>query len=599
MSCQDDFSPNVYLLGKGWGLESIGLQVFQFHHVISAYCIEDIIPALKEMESRCDEGFTAIGFVAYEAAAAFGLPCFVPDNSDIPLVWFGMLSNSAIEMINTNPSPPNCLSRTPSPTIEIPFEHYKENINKIKNQIAKGYTYQVNYTCKASFQWNKPSFELFLSLFQTQPVPYAMYLNAETFSVLSLSPELFVERRGRSIKSKPMKGTIKRGRYLQEDEMLARQLLNSEKDRAENIMIVDMVRNDLGRICEFGSVSTNNLLKIEKYHTIFQMTSEINGTLKKNINLIDILGAVFPAASITGAPKVQTMNIIKKLEYKPRGIYCGCAGIIHPNRDCVFNVAIRTLSGVNGSYQLGIGGGIVWDSKIENEYKEIKLKSKFISEKHENFSLIETFRLNNKGILLFIDEHLKRLEQSAYYWDFQFNEKALMESMDRYIENLDEYDLAIRIELHPDGRLSITHRELTQVPSVVKIKMASKRIDSTNRFFYHKTTNRSLYNDELKELRSLGYFDSIFLNEKGHFTEGCITNLFYKMGSCWFTPPINDGLLPGVWRHYYKENVQAVERSLTMDDLEWIETLKVGNSVIFDVTVDEFHTHDQIYQFKK
>ncbi len=600
MSCQDDFSPKIFLLGEGWGLGSIGLQVSQFNHVISAYCIEDVIPALKVVESRCDQGFTAIGFLAYEAAAAFGLPCFVPDNSDIiPLVWFGMLSKSSMEIINANPSPPNCLSSTPFPTIEMAYEQYDKNLNKIKHQIAQGYTYQVNYTCKATFQWNKPSYELFLSLFHTQPVPYAMYLSTDTFSVLSLSPELFVERRGQLIKSKPMKGTIKRGRYLQEDEMLAVQLRNSEKDQAENIMIVDMVRNDIGRICEFGSVYANNILKVEKYRTVFQMTSEIKGTLKKNVNLIDMLGAMFPAASITGAPKVETMKIIKALEDTPRGVYCGCAGIIHPNRDFVFNVAIRTLNGVNESFQLGIGGGIVWDSETENEYKEIKLKSKFISEKDNYFSLIETIRLNKNGSLLFIDEHVKRLEQSAYYWDFQFNESMLRKSINRYIENLDNDDLALRIELQPDGRVSITHRELTSIPSIVKIKLAPTCIDSNNRFFYHKTTNRSLYNNELKKTRGLGYFESIFRNEKGHFTEGCITNLFYKIGSRWFTPPIDDGLLPGVWRQHYMEKVQAVERPLIMDDLEIIASLKVGNSVIFDASVNELHVHDQIYQFNK
>jgi len=474
---------------------------------------------------------------------------------------------------------------------------YISDIKKIKKEIAAGNTYQVNYTLEGNFNFTGNIGALFRTLIFNQSAEYTALINTGEKIIISISPELFFHKKGKKIFSKPMKGTIRRGINLFEDDRQLYELKNSKKDLAENVMIVDLLRNDLGRICKYGEVKVKNLFKVEKYETLFQMTSGIEGKLNDNIDLTEILKNIYPCGSITGAPKIRTMEIIRNLENRNRGIYTGSIGILK-NNEAIFNVAIRTIElDKKGNGKIGIGSGIVWDSDPELEYQEALLKSKFLTFPMKEFSIFETLRFEN-GQLVDLELHLERLQKSAGYFLFNYNEKKLLSKVSQSLKNITTLEKKrIRLELNKEGTIKIRIENFPSQIEEVKIIISEKRIDSNNPFQYFKTTKREVYNKEHSDYHKKGFFDVIFFNEKNHLVEGAITNIFIRKNSNWLTPTVDAGLLAGIERKkWLSEDMNVTENTLTIDDILSADEIVLTNSLRGRIRVDKVYLNSKEFR---
>lgn len=474
------------------------------------------------------------------------------------------------------------------------YDEYISRIANIKKYIYDGDTYQVNYTLKSKFDFTGSPESLFLNLVNNQSTRYSAFINMKDKLILSVSPELFFETKGDKITTRPMKGTVRRGINLLEDSRMKKTLQNSDKDRAENVMIVDLLRNDFGRICEFGSVSAKSLFDIEMYESVFQMTSTIEGRLKSP-SLKEILENVFPCGSITGAPKIRTMEIIKELEKEERGIYTGSIGFIDGD-EILLNVAIRTLvlDRANSSGEMGLGGGIVWDSCAGKEYSEAELKGKFLSRQDKQFRLIESILLE-KGNYFLLGEHLERIEKGARYFLFNFNRDRFLEGLEKIKpEQPKDKDFKVRVLLNKQGKMEFSYTPVESLNAPVRVKISENRVSSRNKFQYFKTTERELYDQELENGKKEGFFDTLFLNEKEEFTEGAITNLFIYTGGFWKTPSIECGVLNGCYRRWFIENMGGVEALLTLQDIRDAQKVILVNSVRKEIPVAEIEYKGEI-----
>ncbi len=472
--------------------------------------------------------------------------------------------------------------------LSVDKDIFERNINRIRDYIKSGDTYQVNYTVEAEFEFAGSAAELFLKLIFNQSAKYSCIINTGREFILSISPELFFEVSGNSMQVKPMKGTIERGIESESDSDKINELANSRKDRAENIMIVDLLRNDIGKISEINSVKPENVYEIEKYETLFQMVSCVRSQLKKN-SFKTVIENIFPCGSITGAPKIRTMEIIRELEKRNRGIYTGAIGVIGKNF-MNFNVAIRTIIvDSKGNGKAGLGSGIVWDSNPEGEYEETLAKGKFIAEPLPYFELIETM-LVELGEVLFLEKHLERLEKTAEYFLFKFEKEKILNAINRIAdETNNDKKYKLRLLLNKWGKINLSSAVLIPPENKIKIILSSRRTNSRNKFLRFKTTNRELYDSEYKKYSAQGYADVIFFNEKEEVTEGAITNIFAFINERWKTPHRNSGILPGIYREYFIEMNDAAECKLTIDNLLSAEKLILTNSVRGEICVDEIY----------
>ncbi len=583
--------PTLLFSGQGaWGEVAPALLLTEPRRILTALVAEDVPGLLAEVEVEQGRGRFVAGYLSYEAGSAFGLSTHAP-STDVPLAWMAVYSPERAQKL----APRDLRPALTPPSLFLTGEHlnvsrasYETAIGRIRELIAAGDTYQVNYTCHARFSLNVDPSELFLVLLDSHPVPFAAYLDLGDAQILSLSPELFLSRRGETLESRPMKGTIRRGRTKEEDMELAAALRASEKDRAENLMITDMVRNDLGRICRTGSVRWPAVFCVEKYRSLMQMTSTVIGKVRDDVGLSGIFEATFPGASITGAPKHRTMQIIRDLEPEPRGVYTGAICLFLPGGDFTCNLAIRTLVHEGGFFDLGVGGGIVWDSRAESEYEEALLKSRFLSNITLGLTLFETMLLDESRDYRFKAEHLKRLGDSAEYWDYPFDLRTTKRRMAEFARRASQVPVVVRLQLRADGTMTFEERKLSPAPSSpVRLLLAEGITDSRDRFLYHKTNRRTFYDAEREAATSSRFFEVIFSNERGCVTEGAITNLFARFGERWVTPPVFDGLLPGIWREAFIRQVGAQERSLTGAELQTADEIVVGNSVRGGVVVGE------------
>jgi para-aminobenzoate synthetase/4-amino-4-deoxychorismate lyase len=411
---------------------------------------------------------------------------------------------------------------------------------------------------------------------------------------------MFFEVKGRKIISKPMKGTARRGIDHSNDEFIKYELERSEKNRAENVMIVDLIRNDLGRVSEYGSVTVKNIFDVEKYESVYQMVSTVESRLKKNVKLSDVIKNIFPCGSITGAPKIRTMEIIKELEKEDRGIYTGSIGLIRKNK-ITFNVPIRTLviDKKSNQCEIGLGSGIVWDSIADAEFEETKLKGQFLTEPAKPFEIFETMLVESRKILL-LDEHLDRMQKAAEFFLFVFDRTKIIKYLSRVIKKLNNQKYRLKLNLNKWGRLNHFVSPIVRDTKEVNVIISEKSIDSQNKFQYFKTTNRNLYDDEYKKYSEQSYFDVIFFNEKGELAEGAITNIFIHKNETVFTPPLSSGILPGVYRnHFIKNNSIVRERKLYLKNLLEADKIVLSNSVRGEVTVNKLFLNDnEFIEFK-
>jgi para-aminobenzoate synthetase/4-amino-4-deoxychorismate lyase len=545
--------------------------------IVKAVSVDDVIPAIREVqEHTCNRNFHAAGFVSYEASPAFDSALRVKGEGDFPLVWFGIYE--APEEINIQLSPPVRQEGIDGikwqPSISRP--QYSKAVSRIKNYIRDGETYQVNFTIRLKSMFDGDPFEYFQKMVDAQQCRYGAYIDTDELIVCSASPEMFFECRDGKIFSKPMKGTVSRGLTNGEDIENACWLKASVKNRAENLMIVDMVRNDLGRIAKAGTVCTDELFSCEKYPTLWQMTSTVS--CASNAGLVEVFNALFPPASITGAPKARTMEIIAELEDSTRKLYTGAIGFITPHQRMQFNVAIRTviIDKKSGAAEYGVGGGIVWDSDIDKEYEECMVKAKVLTHSLPEFRLLESILWTPEEGYFLLDEHLDRMDASAEYFAYEFSRKKARGKLDAFKETLGDSPLKVRLLVNGAGGMEI-QAEPVKPAGPIRVALAKAPVDSSDVFLYHKTTSRRVY-ESAKESRP-DFDDVMLFNERGEITEGSSSNIVVEIGGKLFTPPVSCGLLAGTFRGSLIKSGRISERVIKVGEIGECSRIFFINSV--------------------
>ena len=568
--------------------DSLNNQWLDFHSPRQVYIArnkDQVIPVLEKICNKVEnQRYHAAGFITYEAAPAFDEALTVRDDSSLPLLWFGLYDEPDIlPGDDLKPSPPEDALLMWEPVLDK--TEYTGGIKAVKERIRRGDTYQVNYTYRLRTPYGGDSFRFFRQIQEAQNALYGAYIETEDVTVCSASPELFFTLEGREIITRPMKGTAPRGRFPAEDREQADWLFHSEKNRAENRMIVDMIRNDLGRIAQTGSVKVSSLFSLEKYPTLWQMTSTVEAETERS--LTDIFKALFPCSSITGAPKCSTMKIIKELETSPRGVYTGSIGYMAPGRKAQFNVAIRTAvfdkKRKQGEY--GTGGGIVWDSTTSEEFDETMTKAKILNRRAPDFALLESLKWDPEEGYFLLEKHLDRLEESAEYFGYPFSRDRVLNLLVRRSDEFEKRVRKIRLLLEKQGEMICEETE-PRGKALWTLTPGRKAIDSANPFFFHKTTSRHIY-DEIREL-SPGFDDVLLWNEKGEITESCIGNVVVRLDGRDYTPPVKCGLLAGTYRRELIESGKILEKVLLLKDLDRMEKIYLINSVR-GVQEVEFH----------
>jgi len=557
--------------------------------ILLARAPRDVPSLLEEIQRAQGRGKFLAGWIAYEAGLAFHptLAYRAPGLSREPLAWIGVfppprvLSSRDLENLMAAASPGGrSLALSPSENRRA----FARAFRTIRDYIAAGDVYQVNHTFRLAGLVRGSVLRLYADLRRSQPVPYGAYIDTGSWKVISLSPELFLQRRRDEIVSKPMKGTAPAGRTWAELLENRSALARDGKNRAENLMITDLVRNDISRVARPGSVGVRRPFHVEKFGRVLQMTSEIRGTLKAGTGFPDIFRALFPCGSITGAPKVRAMEIIAETESAPRGVYTGALGFFAPGGDFTLNIPIRTLVLDRGGHgHFGTGSGIVADSAERDEYEECLLKSRFLSETPRPFALIETLLWRRGGGFAYLDLHMARLSASARFFDFALDENAARAALAAAVRGAKGFPrLRVRVTCDRAGRIVIERKPYRPPRVPVRVAFAKIRVDSTDPFLFHKTTRRDSFERALcgAARKRPGIYDCLLLNERKEVTEGTFNNVFVPHGrGLLATPPVPCGLLPGVLRRHLVETGEAVERPLSRQDIQRAKGLFLGNSV--------------------
>lgn len=545
--------------------------------------VDEVRPVLEAAEAAANAGSWVAGYVAYEAASAFDPALRSGRHAGrdaLPLAWFAVFDGT----VEVSP-----LARAPSTgpdyslgpwCADCDAGSYRTKVGRVRSHIAAGDTYQVNLTARLGATIDGNPFAFYRDLALAQGSAHCAYLDTGRFAVASASPELFFEWRGGELYTRPMKGTGPRGRSVEEDEAQARQLATSEKNRAENVMIVDLLRNDIGRIAQWGSVRVDDLFALERYETLWQLTSTISGRPRPGTRLVDVFGALFPSGSVTGAPKRRTMELIASLEDSPRGVYCGAIGLLAPPGApfrARFSVAIRTavIDRHSGQVVYGSGGGITWDSDPDEEYAELWAKTAILSGPAEECALIETMGYWPETGVRNLARHLDRLAGSAAYFGFPCDLAAVRQAIAR---SRGDGPCRLRVLLGRDGNPTVERAPLPE-PSETPVRLAVdlEPVEVSSVWLYHKTTRRTAY--ELRAARHPEADDVVLVNERGEVTETTIANLAVFHDGRWCTPPISSGCLPGIERARLLSRGRITEQVLTLDDLRRAEALALVSSL--------------------
>lgn len=542
--------------------------------------IKEVKHLLAEVEAYQNQGYYAVGYVSYEAAPAFETKFEVIDG---PLMSEYLLYFTIHESVQTEPIPltykPIALPKTWQELTSA--EEYKAAIEHIHHHIRQGDTYQVNYTVQLQQNITADPFAFYNRLVVEQNAHYNAFIQHDDVSIISVSPELFFKKDGDGLTTRPMKGTTNRGLTTEIDLKQAQWLAQDQKNRSENMMIVDLLRNDMNRISKIGSENVKSLCLVEQYSTIWQMTSTIETQLLPNSSLGDIFQSLFPCGSITGAPKIATMAIIKDVEKQARGVYCGAIGILLPNGPTIFNVAIRTLQMQGNKAIYGVGGGITWDSKWEAEYEETKQKSAVLYRQNPKFDLISTGRIH-RGKLLFLKEHLNRLQESSRYFSYPFNKEEVQNQVEDLCQSLDfDTDYRLKMSLAKNGELTFEHNQLTGLADdFCQARLVEQTHPLDSPYTYFKTSYRPHI--------SLEPHEQIYYNQKKELLETSIGNLVLKIEDQLYTPPVHLGLLNGIYRQSLIANNQVTERVLTLDNLKQAQAIYGCNAVrgLYELKVD-------------
>lgn len=533
--------------------------------------IDQVEALLREVEAYQEAGFYAVGYVSYEAAPAFEKKLAV---HPAPLMGEYLLYFTIHEEVETLPFPEDyeAVDLPANWKEEVEAPAYQEAIKTIHHHIRQGDTYQVNYTVQLSQELKADPLAIYNRLVVEQKAHYSAFIQHDDVSILSISPELFFEQDDRLLTTRPMKGTTRRGLTNQADLKEAAWLEADPKNRAENMMIVDLLRNDMNRISEIGSEQVTRLCQVEQYSTVWQMTSTIESRLRPEVDLVQAFQALFPCGSITGAPKISTMDIIQQTEVTPRGVYCGTIGILLPRGKRIFNVAIRTLQMQGTKAIYGVGGGITWDSKWESEYQETKQKSAVLYRQEPRFELLTTGRIH-QGELTFLEQHLTRLREASRYFAYPFNEPKLLNELQEELAHVDpSLDYRCRIALQKNGTFHLVITELTDLPaSYLQAQLTEQKLDLATPFTYFKTSQR----DHLSQ----SDHEQIFHLPDGSLLETTIGNLVLEIEGQLYTPPAHLPLLDGIYRRHLLETQQVEEKLLTLNDLTDADRIYACNAI--------------------
>jgi len=562
----ESFTP----LRKGWSF------VFDSPLAVhSAWTLNEVLPLLQEADRAARDGLWAVLMVSYEAAPAFDAAMEVHPSKGFPLGWLAVFQEPSSRACDFKPG--SFLNSSWNPLIAQ--GRYSEGISAIRSSIARGDCYQVNYTFPLECQFQGDAWAWYRSLGKAQEAGYSAWIDLGRYRVLSFSPELFFEREGNVLRARPMKGTAPRGRWAFEDEEMRNRLEESGKNRAENVMIVDLLRNDLGRVSVPGTVRVPRLFDVERYPTLFQMTSTIESICSPGTGLADLFSALFPCGSVTGAPKISAMKMIRGLERSPRGVYTGSIGLVRPGGDCTFNVAIRTLVLDTETKRavFGVGGGVTYDSTPDDEYAECLTKARFLSAPPPAFQLIETLRLE-EGVYFLPWRHVARMLESARFFNYIVDEASLQAALEETRLEYRQGIWKVRLLASPT---SVIQKEVSPLVEpadrVCRVRFASGPLDSGNRFLCHKTTHRSFYDTPLRERADCD--DLIFWNERGEVTESSIANVVLEMDGVKWTPSSSSGLLAGTFREELLALGEIRERVIFKEELKRAERLFLINSV--------------------
>ncbi|MEG3617982.1 aminodeoxychorismate synthase component I [Magnetovibrio sp. PR-2] len=536
----------------------------------------EITETFDRIEAALAGGHFVAGYMAYELGLALEdkLAPLLAKDLDTPLIWMGVFDKPHpldAETFNTWAEDDYAVNNLHH---LLSREDYIDQIERIRDHIRAGDVYQINHTFKQRFDFSGSPLALFAHLRKTQRAKYGALIATGEDHILSLSPELFFESDGRSVRTRPMKGTAPRLANPERDAQQVTWLKTDEKSRAENLMIVDLLRNDLGRISLVGSVHVTDLFDVETFPTVHQMTSSIEAKPKPGTTFRHITQALFPCGSVTGAPKVKAMELISGLEPDQRGVYTGGVGYSGPGGTHRYNVAIRTLHIRNDTGEIGIGGGIVYDSDPASEWEECHIKARFLTGQHEPFDLLETLKWDPQTGFVLLDHHMARMKASAKSFGYPFDEDAVRQGLDEALNGL-KRDQRVRLLLNANGSAQVETEDLTDITSLT-FELASTRIDRSSPFVYHKTTNRDFYD---KPRAASKCDEVVFLNDAGELTEGSFTNLFVEIDGQLVTPPVQSGVLAGTLRQELLETGQCTEMVLFIKDLERANQIFLGNSV--------------------
>ena len=546
--------------------------------IITAFKPNELQKALKKLQNYQAQGYYLAGYAAYELGYLLEpkLADKLPEGFTAPLLQFGVFKSFSQNRPNVFQRPPAApkLNLKPSWT----EAEYLARYQRVKDYITAGDIYQINLCFPMHGQYSGEALDLYAALRARQPVHYGGVVSlGRGREIISLSPELFFRRESHKMTMQPMKGTIKRLPDAAQDAVLRDSLKTDIKSQAENLMIVDLLRNDLSRISEAGSVKVPELYALETYPTLHQMTSKVSSKLKPETDFLDIFKALFPCGSVTGAPKIRAMEIIRDLEPAPRGAYCGALGFIDPNADSCFNVGIRTLILEDGRLRYNVGSGVVLDSVGTDEYQECLLKADVVRGKPKPY-LIETLRLTVEGQAVNFDLHMARLKRSARALKYPFSIRKIRAQFKQLPPS--NLDRRLRLTLSTEGEIEISTQPLAKANTPLKLAISKNPLTQAVQDTRHKISSRDFYDGERERLKTLcGADEVLFLNTEGELCEGSFTSLFLKKtNETYLTPSLSCGLLPGVLRESLVKQGHAKAARLTLADLNGADIF-MGNSL--------------------
>ncbi len=559
-----DDTPFVLLDDAGAG--SAGATLYRAPvRIVEARAPGEVRPALAALRAAQREGLHVAGYLAYAAGAGIE-PRIAARADDRPLLWFGLFERvetlAAEEVAALLPDPAGAWCTAPKPMIDS--RDYDRRLARVLDYIAAGDIYQANLTFAAEVKIAGDPLALYARLRARARAHYGAIVRTDETLLLSLSPELFFRLDEGKLLARPMKGTAARGDG--DDRAAAERLAADPKQRAENLMIVDLLRNDLTRVARPGSVAAPRLFAVETYPTIHQMVSDVTAEIADGRDAVDVIEALFPCGSITGTPKIRASEVIAEIEDHARGVYTGAIGRISADGDAIFNVAIRTLELAHGeeTARLGLGSGVVADSTAAEEWAECLAKGAFVSAGQRRFDLVETMAFDPDAGIALLDRHLARMKASALTFGFPFDRHEARNELQAATFRLRE-PRRIRLLLAPGGAIAIQVSPMPPAPVLpVEVAIVPRPVGPRDMRLAHKTSDRGLYD---RARAAAGAAEIAFVDAQGFLTEGSFTTLFVERDGRLVTPPLSCGLLPGVLRADLIESGRAVEGDLMPGDL--------------------------------